>query len=116
MRKSVLIRRIIASHLCTAVGYQQFRKESENVKRELCLNIIIPFSITVCCLIVTLCSKSSILSEPKWGHKQPLEGGHGPPAPPPLVTALPGSHAMLYIPIYPNLTHFALNRFLSGCR
>ena len=44
IRKGVLIRRNIASHLFTAVGCQQFRKESrKNIKRELCLNVIISF-------------------------------------------------------------------------
>ena len=32
IRKSVLIRRIIALHLCTAVGGQQFRKESKKLQ------------------------------------------------------------------------------------
>ena len=33
IRKSVLIRRIITSDLCTAVGWQQFRKESRKLQR-----------------------------------------------------------------------------------
>ena len=32
IRKGVLIRRIITSHLCTAVGGQQFRKESKKIQ------------------------------------------------------------------------------------
>ena len=46
-----------------------FAKNRENVKRELCLNVlnvIIPFSIIVCCLAVTWCFNNSILSKPKW--------------------------------------------------
>ena len=35
IRKGVLIRRNIASHLCTAAGWQQFAKNRESVKREL---------------------------------------------------------------------------------
>ena len=50
IRKGELIKRIIASHLCTAVGCQQFRKQSKNFKRKFTLNVIIPFSIIVCCL------------------------------------------------------------------
>ena len=47
---------------------QQFRKEFRNVKRELCLNVIISFSIIVCCLVVTRSSKNSSLSKLKLGH------------------------------------------------
>ena len=32
IRKGVLIRRIIVSHLCTAVGGQQFREESKKLQ------------------------------------------------------------------------------------
>ena len=55
IRKGELISRIIASHLCTAVGCQQFCKESSKrqTKRELLLNVIIPFSINAVCLVVT---------------------------------------------------------------
>ena len=51
IRKGVLIRRNIASHLCTAAGWQQFAKNRESVKRELlCLNVTVHFSIIVYCL------------------------------------------------------------------
>ena len=53
IRNGVLIRQIIASYLCTAVsGPQQYCKEWKNFKRELCLNVIISFSITACCVVV----------------------------------------------------------------
>ena len=51
--KSELRRRIIASHLYTAIGGQEFPKNGENFKRELSLNVTISFSITACCLVVT---------------------------------------------------------------
>ena len=35
-----------------------FAKNGENFKRELCLNVIIPFSTIACCLIVLWCSKN----------------------------------------------------------
>ena len=88
IRKGVLIRRNIASHLFTAVGCQQFRKESrKNIKGELCLNVIISFSIIVCCLVVALCSKNSILNKLKWGAQADVWGGTASPGPP-VATAL----------------------------
>ena len=54
IRKGVLLRRNIASDLCgTAVGCLQFRKKSikRQRKEELCLNVLIPFSVIVCCLV-----------------------------------------------------------------
>ena len=60
IRKDVLTRRIIASYLRTAVGGQQYEKNRENYKRELCMNVvIIPFSIIACCLVVTWCFKNA---------------------------------------------------------
>ena len=47
IRKGMLIGRNIASDLCdTAVGWNR-----ENVKGELCMNVLIAFSIIVCCLV-----------------------------------------------------------------
>ena len=63
IRKGMLIRRIIASDLCTAVNCQQFCKESTNVIGELCLNVIIPFSIIVCCLAFNVMFQKRILSK-----------------------------------------------------
>ena len=37
--------------------------------------------LTVCCLVVAWCFKSSIFNQPKWRHKLPL-GGYGPLCPP----------------------------------
>ena len=47
IRKAPLIRRIITPRLCTAIGSQQFRKESRKLQGELCLNVITPFTIIV---------------------------------------------------------------------
>ena len=38
-----------------------FAKNWENFKRELCLNVIIPFPIIACCFVVTWCSKNVFL-------------------------------------------------------
>ena len=46
--KGVLIRRINASHLCTAVRGKQFRKESRKFQMRIMLEAIILFSITAC--------------------------------------------------------------------
>ena len=35
IRKGMLIKRVIASHLCSAVGYQQFRKELRKRQRRI---------------------------------------------------------------------------------
>ena len=50
IHKGTLIRRIITSDLCIAVGCQQlvasnFAKNQENFEGELCLNVITPFTI-----------------------------------------------------------------------
>ena len=51
-----------------------------------CLNVIIPFSTIVCCLIVTWSSKNVFCVNRKGEHKQ-LLGGARPPCPP-IATAL----------------------------
>ena len=53
IHKGVFIRQTIASHFCTAVMASNFEKNPENYKRELSLNVFIPFSIITCCLVVT---------------------------------------------------------------
>ena len=48
IRKGMVIRWIITSHLCAAVGCQQFFKYTQkNFKGKLCLNAITPFIIVV---------------------------------------------------------------------
>ena len=47
IRSGMLIRMIITSDLCTAVGCQQLSKNQENFKGKLCLNVIAPFTIIV---------------------------------------------------------------------
>ena len=52
IRIGIVVRRNIASDLNTAAGWQQFCKKTGKRLRKKCLNIIIPFSIIVCCLVV----------------------------------------------------------------
>ena len=49
IRKDMLIRWIITSDLCTAVGWQQFRKQSRKLQRriKLCLNVTTPCTIII---------------------------------------------------------------------
>ena len=68
----------------------------KNIRGELCLNVFISFSIIVCCLVVVWCSKSSIISQPKWEHKLP-QGGTSPYPPSSVATALVGSIHLLLI-------------------
>ena len=83
----MLIRRIITSDLCTAVDCQQFAKNQENFKGELCLNVITPFTIIV--VVLPLRDVNSNLNKPKWGTgAQAVVRGHGSPWPP-VATALP---------------------------
>ena len=53
IRKDMLIRRIIASDLCVAVGGQQFREEPRKRQRKIMFERNYSFSIIVCCLVVT---------------------------------------------------------------
>ena len=85
IRRNVLIRRNIASDLCTAVGCEQFCKESRKLQRIIMSERNYFFSFIGCCLVVALCPKnsiSSILSKPKWGGgAQATVRGAQPPAP-----------------------------------
>ena len=72
IHKDVLIRRIIASHLCTPIDFRQFRKELRKLETRISLIVIIPFSISVCCLVVTWCSKNMFWVNQNGGHKQSL--------------------------------------------
>ena len=58
-----------------------FAKNGENFERELCLNVIILFSIIVSCLVVTWCSENVFWVNRNGGHKQLLGGGTAPLAP-----------------------------------
>ena len=51
IRKDVLRRRIIGPYLGTAVGCQQFHKESRKHQTRI-MKVIISFSIIICCLVV----------------------------------------------------------------
>ena len=83
IRKGVLTRRIVASHLCTAVG---FAKNRENFKEESCLTVIIRFFIVVCSLVVTSCSKI-VLKVSRNGRTQTVVREATAPCPP-VTTAL----------------------------
>ena len=76
IRNGMLIRMIITSDLCTAVGCQQFCKESRKLQRKIMFERNYSFYHHCCCLAVTWCSINSNLSKTKMG------GGHGPPGPP----------------------------------
>ena len=79
IRKDVLIRRNIASDICVAqqLVVSNFAKNQENVKGELCLNVIILFSIIACCLVIKWCSENNILSKPKWRAQATVKKGRG---------------------------------------
>ena len=66
----MLIRRIITSDLCTAVGCHQFRKNQENFRGELWLNVVTPFTIIVVVLQLRDVPKTVIYVN--------QNGGHGP--------------------------------------
>ena len=57
IRKGVFIKRIIASHLCKAVGGQQFRKEWRKLQTRIMFECYYSFSIIACYNVNTLCSK-----------------------------------------------------------
>ena len=75
IRKGALIRRFLASHICTAVDCQEFRKASRNGQtRLLRLNVVIPFSIFVFFLVVTVRNlpKTIFWVTRNEGHNWPL--------------------------------------------
>ena len=95
IRKSVLIRRINALRLCTAVGGQQFRKESKKFQTRIIFERYLLF-LFHCCL---LSCRYVMLQKIIWvnqngGHKQSL-GGHSLPAPPPVATARASANSKL---------------------
>ena len=47
--KDGILRQIYVTQQLVA---SNFAKKPENIQRELCLNVIIPFSIIVCCLVI----------------------------------------------------------------
>ena len=71
IRKGVLIRRIIASHLCTAVGRQQFREESRKLQKRIMFEhyyFFFHFYLSLCRYVLL---QRRILSKPKWGARPP---------------------------------------------
>ena len=83
------MRQVIASHLCIAVDWQQFCKESRNVKRELYLNVTISFfyQCLLSCRYVMFQKQYFKYTEME-RHKQSLGGAFPPPFSPPVATAL----------------------------
>ena len=102
----MLIRRIIASHLCTRTGCQQFRKESRKLQTR--INFKRYYFFFHYCLLSCRYGmlQKSILSKPKWeGHKQLLGGaqavvrGARPPCPPPPRSDGTGCAAVIFATI-----------------
>ena len=58
IRKDVLIRQIIASHLCTAIGGHQFRKESTKLQTRIVFERYYSF-FTIACYLVFWCKNNS---------------------------------------------------------
>ena len=82
IHKGVLIRRIIASHLCTTVGRQQFCDESRKLQKRIIFERYYFFFhyYLLSCRYVML--QRSILSKPKWGAQAFIMGARPPLAPP----------------------------------
>ena len=77
IRKGVLIRRIIESHFCTAVGGQQFRKESRKLQMRIKIERYYSFFhyCLLSCRYVML--QIRVLNKPKWGASPPLPRSDG---------------------------------------
>ena len=78
-------------------------------KEKLCMIVIIPFSIIVCCLVVAWCSKNSILSKPKWGVTSGRKGGM---APLPSVATPLLKHLLIFIKT--NSLAWAVQKLIFG--
>ena len=80
----MLIKRIITSRLCAAVGGHEFRKEWRNLQTKIMFEHY--YSFFRYCLFSCryVMFQKSILSKPKWGNKQWLAGPR-----PPVPMALP---------------------------
>ena len=71
------------------------------------LNVIITFTIIICCLAVTWCSENSTLSKPKWGAQAAIRGAR-----PPVATALVANMMLLWYLApknYPILLYYRYN-------
>ena len=65
----MLIRRIITSHFCTAVGGQQFRKESSKLQMRIkfeCYYFCFHFWLLSCRYVML---QKRVLNKPKWGAR-----------------------------------------------
>ena len=94
LHESVLIRWIIASHLCTAVGCQQFRIESRKFQTR--IMFVHYYSFFHYCLLSCryVMFHKHILSKPKWGGAQAVVRGSTAPGPPVLTALTQPSEAM----------------------
>ena len=63
--------------------FSNFAKNRENFKRELCLNVIIPFSVIVGCLVIAWCSKNVFWVDRNGGAQTAVRGGGTAPLCPP---------------------------------
>ena len=91
VRKGVQIRRNIASHLCIAVGCQQFCKESRKRPRRIMFERNYSFfhHCLWSCLCVMFLKEYFELTTMGGGAKVAVRGGTAPPGPP-VATALVG--------------------------
>ena len=72
------------SHLCTAVGGQQFRKEWRKLQMRIMSELYYSFFHYCPLSCRYMMFQKHVLNKPKWGrHKQSLGGGHCLPCPPP---------------------------------
>ena len=94
LRESVLIRWIIASHLCTTVGCQQFHKESRKFQTR--IMFVRYYSFFHYCLLSCryVMFHKHIPSKPKWGGAQAVVRGSTAPGPPVLTALTQPSEAM----------------------
>ena len=88
IRKRVLN---IVSHLCTAVGGQQFCKEWRKLLTRIMFERYYFFSIIARCLVLMWCSENVFWVNRNGGHKQSFVGARPPW--PPVATALQSPHA-----------------------
>ena len=76
------ITRIIESHLCTAVGGQQFYKELKKLQTRIIFEGHYSFFHDCLLSCSYVMAQKSILSKPMLGAQAFVRGGHSPPATP----------------------------------
>ena len=98
IRNSVLIRRIIASHLCTVVGGQRFCKESKKLQTRIIFERSDSFFYYCLLSCRHVMFQKSILSKLKWGAQAVVRGGTAPSCPP-IAMALSITTALTILPL-----------------